>query len=111
MYAMSTGGKDHIEAGADQQLRSRASRYCRHCLCSQSLQLARGQVFFPQLNVIHSGSSALADLFQQALPLLFRCARELRTIRDAVKQQRSPGMWHSGLNGVAHLTIWIAELL
>ena len=71
MDSVSLGGQSNVGAGVDQQSGSSRSVIFLHLgqdvegFASQRFQVARGEIFFPQLDVVNPGLSGFGNFCQQ----------------------------------------------
>ena len=88
---MDTGrstGQSDICARVDEQPGMRTSPYRLHSFMGQCFQVPRTEVFFTQLNVVHTRRRALSDLVQQLPSLFLSVAGKLAPVGDVVKQHQ-----------------------
>jgi len=88
MHAIRAAGDRHIRPRIDEQLGSRrVLSHCANRIPRQRLQFTAIQVFFPQLNEIHSTASSFHNLMQQSALPGDLAPGKLPAVGDVVEQQ------------------------
>lgn len=87
--SVGAGGNGDVASRIDEELRSRlpVSRWeFGYDLARESFQIADGEIFFAQLDVIDTATGGFGDLVEESAPARSFIAGELRTVGDVVEK-------------------------